>query len=358
MLLNSNSIHPITQKLLDWYFINKRDLPWRDQPAAYNVWIAEIVFQQTRIDQGLAYYDRLLKRFPSIYKLAEAEEQEVLKVWEGLGYYSRARNLHHTAKRIVNEYNGVFPSDYKTILSLKGIGPYTAAAISSIAFSGVHPAIDGNVLRVASRLYCIELPVDIQRTYKIILEKLLSIIDPDHPGDFNQAMMELGALICIPQQPKCDICPLAEHCEAFKLGVQNELPIKKKKSKSKEMHYNYYLFYSDDEILIEKREKGIWINLYQFPLLESEKIIDDQAQEKFLNEHGIEKNAVIFESEIFKHILSHIVIFARFYMVKLDRIDNFKSYLKITKEELEEFPMPRIIHRFLNTKKAKQNLLM
>ena len=327
MLLNSNSIHPITQKLLDWYFINKRDLPWRDKPAPYNVWIAEIVFQQTRIDQGMAYYDRLLKRFPTIYKLAEAEEQEVLKVWEGLGYYSRARNLHSTAKKIVNEYKGVFPNDYDTILSLKGIGPYTAAAISSIAFSKVHPAIDGNVLRVASRLFCIELPVDVQSTYKIILEKLLLIIDPSRPGDFNQAMMELGALICLPQHPKCDVCPLSSHCEAHNLGLQNELPIKRKKSKAKEMYYNYYLFYSDDEILIEKREKGIWINLYQFPLLESEGKIDNKAQKKFLDEYGIRDNSVIIESEIFKHILSHIIIFARFYMVKMDRIDNFKNYI-------------------------------
>jgi A/G-specific adenine glycosylase len=306
----------------------------------------------------MAYYDRLLKRFPSIYHLAEAEEQEVLKVWEGLGYYSRARNLHSTAKKIVNEYKGVFPNDYDTILSLKGIGPYTASAIASIAFSKVHPAIDGNVMRVASRVFCIELPVNVQSTYKIILEKLLLIIDPSHPGDFNQAMMELGALICTPQQPKCNICPLSSHCEAFDLGVQHELPIKKKKNKAKEMHYNYYLFYSDDEILIEKREKGIWINLYQFPLLESEKIIESKEQQKLLDKFGINENSLIIESDIFKHILSHIVIFARFYMVKLDRIDTFKSYLKIKKDELEDFPMPRIIHRFLNSKKAKQNLLM
>ncbi len=358
MLLNSNSIHPLTQKLLDWYLINKRDLPWRDDPIAYHVWIAEIVFQQTRIEQGMRYYNRLIDHFPSVYKLAEAEEKEVLQLWEGLGYYSRARNLHHSAKLIVEKYNGSFPSDYESILSLKGIGPYTAAAISSIAFGIPKPAIDGNVLRVASRLFCIEEPINVQSTYKLIEKHLTKIIDIKMPGHFNQGMMELGSMVCKPQNPDCFNCPISEHCLAFSLGVQNELPVKKKKNAATNIYYHFYLFHTAEEIIIEKRLNGIWKNMYQFPLLESKENLRELEDEIFIGKFSIADNYSLLESEIYKHILSHRIIFAKFIMIKLDELGFIEPYMIIKKTDLVNYPMPQILRKFLSSDEAKKNLLI
>jgi len=358
MLLNSNSIHPLTQKLLDWYLINKRDLPWRDDPIAYHVWVAEIVFQQTRIEQGMGYYNRLIEHFPSVYKLAEAEEKEVLQLWEGLGYYSRARNLHASAKIIVEKYSGSFPSDYDSILSLKGIGPYTAAAISSIAFGIAKPAIDGNVLRVASRLFCIEEPINVQKTYKIIEKHLAGLIDQNMPGNFNQGMMELGSMICKPQNPDCFNCPISEHCMAYSLGIQNELPVKKKKNAATIVHYHFYLFHNIDEIVIEKRGNGIWKNMYQFPLLESKETLSEPDDMNFIEELYIEADYSLLESDIYKHILSHRIIFAKFIYVKLDELNFFEPHIIIKKSDLLNYPMPQILRKFLSSEEAKRNLLI
>jgi len=358
MLLNSNSIHPLTQKLLSWYLINKRDLPWRDDPIAYHVWVAEIVFQQTRIEQGMAYYNRIIEHFPSVYKLAEADEKEVLQLWEGLGYYSRARNLHGSAKIIVEKYNGSFPSDYESILSLKGVGPYTAAAISSIAFGIPKPAIDGNVLRVASRLFCIEEPINIQSTYKLIERHLTKIIDTKIPGHFNQGMMELGSMICKPQNPDCFNCPISEHCLAYSLGVQNELPVKKKKNAATNVYYHFYLFHNEEDIVIEKRINGIWKNMYQFPLLESKEELGDPEDENFIGKFSIVNNYSFLESEIYKHILSHRIIFAKFIFVKLDELNFSEPYIIIKKTDLVNYPMPQILRKFLSSEEAKRNLLI
>lgn len=358
MLLNSNSIHSLTPKLLDWYLINKRDLPWRDDPIAYHVWIAEIVFQQTRIEQGMGYYNRLIERFPTVYMLAEAEEKEVLQLWEGLGYYSRARNLHSTAKLIVEKFSGSFPTDYKSILSLKGIGPYTAAAISSIAFGIPKPAIDGNVLRVASRLFCIEEPINVQSTYKIIENHLAGLIDQKMPGEFNQGMMELGSMICKPQNPDCLNCPISEYCIAYSLGIQNELPVKKKKNAATIVHYHFYLFHNKEEIVIEKRVNGIWKNLYQFPLLESKERLHEQDDKRFIGKLSIKADYSFLESDFYKHILSHRIIFAKFIFVKLDELNFFEPYIIIKKTDLVNYPMPQILRKFLSSEEAKRNLLI
>lgn len=358
MKLNSNSIHPLTNNLLDWYSINKRDLPWRDNPEPYDVWLAEIVFQQTRIEQGMAYYNRLKSTFPNVYVLANAEEEEVLKVWEGLGYYSRARNLHHSAKMIVDDHDGNFPSSYEEIIALKGIGPYTAAAISSIAFGLAYPAIDGNVFRVASRLFNIDSPIDLPLTRKIIENELKKIIDHSNPGDFNQAMMELGSLICKPQNPKCEECPVVANCISYKLGTQNLLPVKKKKVSVKILYFNFLVFYSDDKIIIEKRTTGIWKNLYQFPLKEHNSIFNKKEVLNHISGFNNSKEILISESEMFKHILSHRNIYAKFWMIKGADIQIGKNQLFIDKSELEKYPIPKLIDRFLSSDEAKYILLM
>lgn len=355
MILNNNSIHPLTGSLVDWYSINKRDLPWRTNPKPYNVWLSEIIFQQTKIEQGIGYYERIVNKFPSVYDLARASEDEVLKAWEGLGYYSRARNLHHSAKVIVNDFNGDFPKEYKDILALKGVGPYTAAAISSIAFEEPYPAIDGNVLRVASRLFLIQNPIDAISTRKRIEEELNSIIDFVNPGDFNQAMMELGALVCKPQKPLCDQCPVSHHCLAFKENLQSELPIKKKKVKVKEVFFNFLVFHTESSILIEKRKDGIWKGMYQFPLKEDNLIQEDEIIIEYIQSVFSNKKLVIEVSKIYKHILSHRIIYAKFYLIKVDSLDNFNGYEVIYKEDLSNYPLPRLIHRFLSSETAKQN---
>jgi A/G-specific adenine glycosylase len=358
MPLNSNSIHPISSKLLFWYSENKRDLPWRENVKPYTIWLSEVIFQQTKIDQGLAYYNRIVNKFPTVYDLANADEQEVLKAWEGLGYYSRARNLHCAAKTIVGKFNGEFPSEYGDILSLKGVGPYTASAISSIAFSFVIPAIDGNVLRVSSRIFNIEDAVDKPSTRKRIEQELLTIIDHNNPGDFNQAMMELGALICKPRKPLCTVCPISVHCSAFQVGNQFELPVKTKKTKVLDVFFNFLVFNFDGKVIISRRKEGIWKEMYQFPLFESVKELQlDEMNDVFIR-YKLNGRFSVKESKQYKHILSHRRIFAKFWMVKTEVELKVESGMALNKEELNNFPMPRLMHRFLESDEANQFLLM
>ncbi len=358
MLLNSNSIHPLTTKILFWYSSNKRDLPWRKNPKPYTIWLSEIVFQQTRIEQGLAYYIRLVERFPNVYDLAAADEQDVLIAWEGLGYYSRARNLHHAAKTIVNKFDGMFPENYDDIISLKGIGPYTAAAISSIAFANAKPAIDGNVLRVSSRLFLIEEAIDKESTKKIIEKALTEIIDIECPGDFNQAMMELGALVCKPKNPLCKICPISGHCLAFHSGKQDQLPKKSKKVLVKKVYYNFLVISDLNKLLITKRKEGIWKELYQFPLIESDELLTIEGIKSVLEGSSISPVNTIYVSKEYKHILSHRTIYAKFWMIKVEGSLNYENAISTDKDDLGKYPFPRLIHRFLESKEAIQYLLM
>ena len=358
MLLNSNSIHPLTIKILYWYSKSKRNLPWRENADAYAIWLSEIIFQQTRIDQGLNYYVRLIDKFPTVYDLANAEEREVLKAWEGLGYYSRACNLHHAAKTIVNDFDGKFPEDYDDILSLKGVGPYTAAAISSIAFANVKPAIDGNVLRVCSRLFLIEDPVDKASTKAIIEKELYKIIDREKPGDFNQAMMELGALLCKPQNPLCELCPISEHCIAYHSGMQDQLPKKSKKVVVKDVFYNFLVIDHQNKLMITKRNSGIWKEMYQFPLYESDKHIDIDEMKIYLDKNNLNTDSSIIESDTFKHVLSHRVIYAKFWIIKTKKVLQISNTISIERKNLVDYPMPRLIHRFLESEEANKYLLM
>ena len=255
------------ETLISWYDDHKRDLPWRGETDPYKIWVSEIILQQTRVQQGWDYYHRFLDNFPNVKTLAEADEEKVLKVWQGLGYYSRARNMHAAAREIMAEHHGIFPQTYDKIRSLKGIGNYTAAAIASIAFHLPYPAVDGNVIRIVSRIFGICDDV----TQPTVLKRITAIceteIDPAQPGVFNQAAMDFGAMQCVPRNPKCDECPFQSNCYAFKNNLTDTLPIKKKKGESKHRFFHFTIYLSDNQTIIEKRTSSdIWKNMYQFNL--------------------------------------------------------------------------------------------
>ncbi|WP_294238422.1 A/G-specific adenine glycosylase [Chryseobacterium sp. sg2396] len=254
----------IGNKLLSWYNINARDLPFRQTKDPYKIWICEIVFQQTRINQGLGHYNNFIKRFPDVKTLAEAEEDEVLLYWKGLGYYSRAINIHKAAQQIMTEYGGTFPHQYEEILKLKGVGKYTAAAVSSICFDGKIPAVDGNFYRVLSRIFADGFDISGSKAFNYFSE-LAHLILPDNVGDFNQAMMDLGSEICKPKNPLCRECPLNEDCLAFSLNKISEFPVKAKKTKAKDLELKYYFVHRNGQFLIQQRKDDfIWKKLFEF----------------------------------------------------------------------------------------------
>ena len=264
-----------------WYRQNKRDLPWRTTRDPYFIWLSEIILQQTRVDQGMNYYLKFTRNYPTIRHLAEASEQEVLNDWQGLGYYSRARNLHQTAKYIHKELNSSFPESYEKIIKLKGIGPYTAAAIASFAFDEGVAAVDGNVYRVLSRIFDIDLPIDSTQGKKAFQELANSLIPTKNPGDFNQGMMEFGAMQCTPVNPKCEHCPFSERCLAKMHNTIAARPVKAKKTAVRNRYFYYFIFRETDRICIQKRtQKDIWQHLFEFPLLET---ADPQSDAHLIN---------------------------------------------------------------------------
>ena len=350
----------VSQPLLDWYQKNKRDLPWRHTQDPYIIWLSEIILQQTRVDQGLDYFLKFTQTFPTVHDLAKAPEDQVMKLWQGLGYYSRARNLHATAKHISENLDGNFPPNYKGLLELKGVGNYTAAAIASFAFGEKKAVLDGNVYRVLARLHGIDTPIDSNEGKKGFQTLADELIDPNEPGEFNQAIMEFGATHCTPKQPKCDHCIFAPTCVALAEGRVNELPVKGKKTAVKELFFNYLFLHDQGHTYIKKREQaGIWRNLYEFPLLETESrlseqdLLNSESWQKLMtgSEYTIEK-----VSGEFKHILSHRRIYARFWDVtlKTSASDNLKStYQRIPLHTLESYAIPRLIDKYLIDKKKE-----
>jgi A/G-specific adenine glycosylase len=344
----------LNNQIISWYLQNKRDLPWRETKDPYQIWISEIMLQQTRVATAIDYFYRFLVQFPTISDLAKAKEQEVLKLWQGLGYYSRARNLHATAKIIHTEYNGVFPDSYKEILKLKGIGSYTAAAIASFAFNLPHAAVDGNVYRVLSRIYGINKATDSTEGKKHFQNIASETMGNAQPEIYNQAIIEFGALQCIPRNPKCDICPLLSNCYAYNNAQVDQLPIKSKQIKTKNRYF-YYLFLScKSRFLIEKRlKKDIWENLFQYPLIECDKPISTNEllqtfewKELFGNKklviHSVSENVV--------HKLSHQSLHTTFIHIEMD-IDKLSSkygYQVINYSEITEYPFPKLIEDHLN----------
>lgn len=332
-----------------WYAENKRELPWRNQEDPYKIWISEIILQQTRIDQGWNYYLRFIERFPDVFSLANASEDEVLKYWQGLGYYSRARNLHQGAKFIVFTYNGIFPNEYDKIKQIKGIGDYTAAAIASFAFKLPFPAIDGNAYRVLARIFGVSTPIDTiqgKKEFKLLAERL---IDKKQPDIFNQAIMDFGATWCKPKNPNCNYCPFENICFAQIHHLQDSLPVKEKKIQLKIRYFYYFNIIDNGFTYIHKRSaKDIWAGLYEFPLIECEQKYDISkiVELQYFKNYFLDSQFVI--KKVFqpiKHQLTHQTIIAQFIEVEIIN-GNFSSqsqFLKIKKEDLSNYPISRLM---------------
>jgi len=341
-------------RIHSWYSIYKRDLPWRNTHNPYLIWLSEIILQQTRIDQGLAYYNRFAAEFATISAMANASEDQILKLWQGLGYYSRARNLHFTAKYIQQNYNGVFPKDYHSILSLKGIGEYTAAAIASISFNSEYPAVDGNVYRVLSRYFGISEPIDTEKGKKTFADLAKELIKGTNPGMHNQALMEFGALQCTPKKPDCVQCPLYEKCYAFLNHKISELPFKQNKTKQRDRYFNYIVLSYKSQTWLRKRvENDIWKNLYEFPLIETLDEIEIEnliTQTEFQRIIPIADRAIIENVSDWKiHILSHQRIHYRFIRMQLtDEIHLADDLIGVNKEDIFNFAVPKLLETYLN----------
>lgn len=344
-------------KILLWYESYGRDLPWRKTCDPYHIWISEIILQQTRIEQGLSYYLKFIDAFPTVQHLAEASEQDVLKLWQGLGYYSRCRNLHAAAKSIVSDRNGVFPDTYEDILALKGVGKYTAAAIASFAFRMNYPVIDGNVYRVISRIYGVYSPIGTQSAFKQFEQILFRLIDTERPDLFNQAIMDFGATYCKPVSPDCANCIFASECVAYRNEKVDMLPVKSAPPKVVNRFFYYFdLRWLRDSCaftVVGKRESNdIWKGLYQFPLLEKELDEDalTDALTAFLNDFCQVPFMIESVSAPVVHKLTHRTIFARFVKVKLESEPLLSSgkWLKIPLSERINYPVSRLIDKYLN----------
>ena len=335
--------------LIKWYLQNKRDLPWRKTTNPYHIWLSEIMLQQTRVAQGMPYFFAFTKEFPTVFDLANASEEQVLKLWQGLGYYSRARNLHKTAQNVANDLNGIFPSNYKDLLKLKGVGEYTAAAIASFSYNEVVPVVDGNVFRVLSRYFDIESDIAAPATKKEFTELAFELVPKDNPAIFNQAIMEFGALQCVPKSPDCSICCFNESCAALQKKKVAVLPVKSKKLKVTNRFFNYLIL--EDVVgntLIQKRTaKGIWHNLYEFPLLETNEIIDFDAVSKAVTNDIFSSYTVLSIEECNEatviHKLSHQHLHIQFWKVKIQEvIVNGVNF-----DNVKTFPFPIVIFNFI-----------
>ena len=281
-------------KILNWYYEHQRNLPWRETRDPYKVWLSEIILQQTRVAQGMPYYLRFVEAFPTVHDLANAPEEQVLKLWQGLVYYSRARNLHATAKTVVEDFDGKFPDTYKGLKSLKGVGDYTASAIASFCFDAPEPVVDGNVYRVLSRYFGIDIPINSTEGIKYFKELAREVMDSENIRDYNQGIMEFGAIQCAPKNPYCLLCPLQESCVALQENKVDQLPVKLNKTKIRNRYFNYLVLLDDDgnTILEQRRGKGIWQNLYQFPLIESERMLQAKELRPLIN-----KNTMVPETQ-------------------------------------------------------------
>jgi A/G-specific adenine glycosylase len=330
--------------LISWYQINKRDLPWRKTKDPYKIWLSEILLQQTRVNQGLPYYLKFVESYPTLKSLSNANEDDVLRLWQGLGYYSRARNMLATAKELENNYGGIFPTFYSEIIKLKGIGEYTAAAIASFSFDEKVAVVDGNVFRVLSRLFDVDTPMDSSAgkiEFKILANELL---DRRSPAIFNQAIMEFGALQCTPKSPDCNKCVLCHMCASNSVGTVSQRPVKSKKTKTKKRFFIYKVFSVGNDTFIQKRSgKDIWQGLYEFPLQE---FGDENEQLEYIEKH---KNELLYQSVEITHILSHQRISAIFLCFKPNvEIDMPPTdLLRIPRNELHLYPVSVLIDNFL-----------
>ncbi|MFB9055380.1 A/G-specific adenine glycosylase [Mariniflexile ostreae] len=338
-----------SKTLIAWYSNNKRDLPWRKTIAPYYIWLSEIILQQTQVKQGLPYYERFVRDYPTVFDLANAPESAVLKLWQGLGYYSRARNLHATAQYIAHELNGCFPNNYTDLLKLKGVGDYTASAIASICFNEVTAVVDGNVYRVLSRYFGVDTPINSPKGAKAFKQLAQTLIDKARPAEFNQAIMEFGAIQCRPKNPDCESCPFAKGCVAFNTQAIAVLPVKIKSAKPKKKHFNFLVLISKNhKTLLEKRKgKGIWQNLYQFPLIETKKDLDYNAFKDLVDDHSAVKGKSfelsLYNEVLVVHKLSHQHLYTRFWIVTTD--DEVENAIPIS--TVKDYAVPILIGNFL-----------
>ncbi|RCH55661.1 A/G-specific adenine glycosylase [Mucilaginibacter hurinus] len=338
------------QELLQWYQQNKRDLPWRNTNDAYVIWLSEVILQQTRVDQGMPYFYRFLERYPNVSSFAAADEDEILKLWQGLGYYSRGRNMLKTARLIQAQYHGLFPTAYSDLIKLKGIGSYTAAAISSFAANEIRAVVDGNVYRVLARYFGIDEPINSTKGKKTFQSIADDLINKKMPGLHNQAMMEFGAMLCKPKNPACGICPVRVGCYAFKHNAINHLPVKLKKVNVRERFLNYFLITDGKTILMNKRgDNDIWANLYDLPALETPSLIpinELQSHPKFVEYFGNQKVGIT-DLGVKKHLLTHQSLQVR--LLKLDilplKLEQKWFYTEV--ENLKKLALPKIIFIFL-----------
>jgi A/G-specific adenine glycosylase len=344
---------PISDILIKWYEQNKRDLPWRDISDPYRIWISEIILQQTRVNQGMSYYLRLIERFPDAKALAEANEDEVLKYWQGLGYYTRARNLHKAAKQIVSDFRGIFPTLHSDVLKLAGIGDYTAAAICSFAYNQPYAVVDGNVYRVLSRLFAIDNPIDTNSGKKEFALLAQNLISQSEPALHNQAIMEFGALQCTPSSPDCLNCPLNLLCRAFELKTVAGLPVKSQKTKVTNRYFNYLFIEFQGNTFLQKRTaKDVWQNLYEFPLIETDHLLNpaeliENPNFKLLFSETA-KTDIVKISNPMKHVLSHRVLYAQFISIKISTLpDSFSHLNQVSINEIDEYAVSRLMELFL-----------
>jgi A/G-specific adenine glycosylase len=341
--------------ILAWYDQNKRELPWRQTSEPYKIWLSEIILQQTRVAQGLPYYQRFIAKYPTVDKLAGAAESEVLRLWQGLGYYSRARNLHKCARVVVHDHDGQFPATMAGLKQLPGVGNYTAAAIASLAFNEPVPVVDGNVYRLLARYLGIETDISSSSAFRQFYDLALALIDTSRPGDFNQAMMEFGAIQCTPKNPQCEVCPLQSGCLAYARKAQQMLPVKLKKTKVRQRYFHYFLIRKENKMLLrQRREKDIWQGLFELPLIESaKKVTLNQIEHPLLDQLANKQPVYQLEDKIHRHVLSHQVLNVNFVVINIkDSLissPEFKEYRWYSFAEAEELPKPVLIANYLDS---------
>ena len=354
-MFNSQNNMNFSDLILEWYDKNKRDLPWRKSKDPYKIWISEIILQQTKISQGTKYYLNFIKKFPNLKSLAYSNENEVLLSWQGLGYYSRARNLHKSAKKIYFELENNFPKKYDTLLKLKGIGDYTASAISSICFDEKNAVLDGNVFRMLSRYFLIDKPINVSSSKKYFRQIAQDLIPDNRCGDYNQAIMDYSSMICKPINPKCDACIFSVSCKANLLSMSTDYPKKLSKNKSRFIYFDYVIFTHGSKNLIQKINRGLWVNLYQFPVFQSDSNISLMDLKKMIYKKFkiSSANIELINKNFIKHKLTHLQIQSRFW--KISDAPKIKGGLYV--DNFEKYPMSRLMHKFFEKYNSKLSLI-
>ncbi len=341
-----------TRLLLKWNrHKNDRSMPWKGESDPYKIWLSEIILQQTRVEQGLVYYQKFVTKYPDIHKLAKASEGQVFKLWEGLGYYSRCRNLLSTARFISKERKGIFPQTFEELKSLNGVGPYTASAIASFAFNKPHAVLDGNVFRVLARFFGITASVDTAEGKKLFSAMADSVLDKKNPGVYNQAIMDFGAVVCKPALPLCNRCGFKKQCFAFQNEKIDELPLKKKKGLIKLRYFNYLVIeFKKKTAIVHRTKKDIWQGLFEFPMIETKKEITSNSQKKMISESGLLKNTgftIEAFSEPMKQQLSHQLIIGSFIKIKLtEELKVCNEWIWVNSGKLKQYSFPKIIHQY------------